>query len=396
MRYLTPLVLIVTLCGCSLVCDLVPKWCHEPDPPNPTPKYTPTPTPIDSTPQKIMVDGHAELRIGSQRVAAVGRYELLIDAATFNREAILSEFRTLKQGGVNLVRIWVLAHFKSSDLSPWKIINGKYDLSQLDPNYFARMDMIASVGDETGICIAWTVFDGWSLRWRPVDWSVNPQNHIDTQPRQWEQENYSCQSVFPLSRSMWSCRVKDNKEGNPCTGGLEGFNSQVQWLLIRNVSAIASNHKDIIYLWSEMFPDERHRTWDITAMRYWTQAAISHVHECYPGALIGTSVDRWQSDVYELVDIADCHGLTRINPDLRECDPSLISSSITYLRNKYPNTIFCSNSDGCMGSPRFEASWVADVLRRSWQSGAFAEFKMDSTSQTGIFQGIQAARVKYP
>ena len=370
----------------------------------PLPAIVPTATVID-------IDGHKELQIDGNKVAAIGWYDLLVDPE-YSFDYIRTELKKWNNAGVNLVRVWVLTNWEKRHLVPWTKAAGLWNinqrtdqfgmwiLDQLDDSFFDRMERISDIAnEEAGIKIAWVCFDGWSLRKKPDWWAVNPTRNIDPLERGldgkrlWRQDGWESSNQTVMCRYTWEWQKDaDGKLTTPAGS----FYHPVQWQLVRRVAHVAEKNNDLVYLWNEMNTDRYHSDWDATAMERWVQEGVKHIHEVYPQAIIGHSTGGKQTACYAVpgISIADVHALSDIHPyqpgDVENIEPALMK-----LRGIAPRAAYCSNTDGAvnLAATRDTASFAREHCLRMWVLGGYPEFKAGPTGiVSGVVEGIREAR----
>lgn len=368
----------------------------KPKPPQPTPVPTPA---LFGIPEKI----NNELRIDDKRVLAFGAYTLLVDYNRYPDSSVKPFMQSLSDSGCNLIRVWGKTYFKPTDWQPWEVTNGKTDFSKPNQNFYNRMEMIATLADQVGVCIAWVPLDFWSIR-EALGWPhqsipdvLCPSRSTDVYPSQGYQPMMTIDGYYddsgnfysngaPRGRRLFKCQYDSN--GN-CTNNEIGSRKHPAIReLYKRMAQIAARHNDMIYIASEMFTDNEHARHDVNAMIEFTEDMKAVVRSVYPTCIIGTSVDTFQPEVYRHVDIADLHGLTLEH----DCNPGYIVTSFSNLRRIAPNVIPCSDSDGCGGenSPRYGIEWMKSCIRAAWSAGGFFETKgIDEPALPNILEAFR-------
>jgi hypothetical protein len=326
-----------------------------------------------------------ELRIDGDRVMAAGLYDLLVNADYYTPTKIDQVMRDYKAAGCNLFRVWVKTYFRPTDWHPWK-----RDLAVPNEDFYNRMKMIAGKADAHGICIAWVLIDFWSIRqgfgYPPIEPDILcPTKHVDPLAGT-EQAMMTMSGYFDEHGGFYmngAPRARRVYKINYGTGEPLGCRDHPAWWeMFRRAVTIAEQHKDIVYIASEMCSgDKPHDEWDNQAMVIYTQLVRDFVKNIYPGAIIGTSVNDINSECYDHVDIADIHGLGYgVN-----CDPWDLQ------KGPVPG-IVCYNSDGCMAADRYNPDWIAAAVRNAWAVGGFFETKADSGAPIeNILEGFRRA-----
>lgn len=366
----------------------------------PKPKPPIVPLPQAGRAEIITVGDHRELRIDGDRALGVGRYEMLVDAIKYpDAQAVRTELSQWRDAGANFVRIFGLCAFEIDNrptlTAPWADHNGRYQLDTVNQHFYARAYMIAEVAHSLGMQIVWAVFDGWSLRKRYPWWACNPLLHEDSRQadgnldgdyRLFQKCCYESGEETVLSRRLWECVRRD--EGYI---PLHGFVHPAQWVILRELAAVAKQFGHEISFWNEMNTRTEKLTADVPMMRLWLEHAKAHLADVHPHAL--TSLSTNVHGLFADVDIADVHALTHVGDadGLNLC----FDGAAAELRRINHRAVYRVNSDSCMSLPRFEALWVKAVALEAWRVGGHAEFKAGyPEAYPGVLEGIRQARAQ--
>lgn len=361
------------------------------------------------------LNGVTTLLVDGSPAIEVGLYPLLVDAVTFRTESdIRAVLERWSSCGANVARVWTFCNWEESHLFPFILRDdNRYDLGVIDPSFFDRIEMISDIAHslQNPMTIAWTAYDGWSLRKRMnSNWGINPFKSYDPlEPednlngkRWFPNDVFGSTAEFPICRYLWKHKVRN--DGLPMHP-IGSFNHPSMWIFLRELANRAKKNRDVVYLWNEMFTDGRrvdeyeseetvgHQWWDRQSMALWTSRAVQHVTEIFPGCIMGTSTGGIQaSSIYPLVQIADVHNLTDIW-NVTPGDPDQLELAVSAMKQYAMNTVYCGNTDGFEpglldASRRYNDGWVEEWCRKCHSIGAIPGFKVVGDCD-GVYNGIK-------
>lgn len=392
-RFMAFLFLVLMFSGCSMLI----RDGHRKDNDRPTP----APTVVPKEPKGIPSIVDNQLRIDGKRVFGLGVYDLIANDDYFTPSVLETFFRDYSEAGCNAMRVWVKMYYGDYEIQPWvRLPDGRYDLGQPNPDFYSRMNLIASKADRYGVCIMWVYIDYCTIKHGfgfVNDGSVDvlcPTRHLDPLEGDEERRMMTLSGYFnengdrvthgaPRARRPYKCDYYGTDPNQGCSDHEIGCRTHPAWWeLFRRTAEIAKFHRDVIYIGSEMCSgDLGHDQWDERAMMEYTAKVRDFTRSIYPNCIIGISLSDVNYRVYSQVQIADIHGLGfgvyR--------DPYGIAQSVSESRAAGINGVICVNGDGCqeawlngIKTDRYETNWMIEAATKAWDAGVFFEQKADS------------------
>ena len=116
------------------------------------------------------------LYYNGERITLVGygNYIMVADP-DFNYHSFMD---TIKENGINMVRIWGMAQMGHPGYCAFDDSSGRFDLASYSSTYFARLKEFVEYAQSKGIVVQIDLFDSWALKGtsEPHQWQVSPYN----------------------------------------------------------------------------------------------------------------------------------------------------------------------------------------------------------------------------